>query len=100
MAGETWEAFRAASSDLHFGTEHGAEVDEENARMVKITLPPKFGLISKVITHAAPNLRGNPGTRKAIEFIHAKPIEYLERRLAANDILGDDELEAFLRLHD
>ena len=58
--------------------------------MVKITIPPKFGLIPKVLTHAVPNLRGEPGTRKAIEFIHATPLEYLERWMAANDVFGDD----------
>jgi hypothetical protein len=90
LAEETWEAFRAANTDLHFGTEHGVEVVAEVARMVKITLPPKFGLIPKVLTHAVPNLRGEPGSRKAIEFVPATPLEYLERWIAANDVFGDD----------
>lgn len=58
--------------------------------MVKVTIPPKFGLIPKVITHTVPNLRGEPGSRKAIEFVHATPLEYLERWIAANDVFGDD----------
>lgn len=66
------------------------EFDEEIDRMVKITLPPKFGLIPKVITHPVPNLRGEDGTRKAIEFIPATPMEYLERWIAANEVFGDD----------
>ncbi len=87
--GETWEQFKAAS-ESHLGTEHLVEFDEEIGRMVKITLPPKFGLIPKVLTHAVPNVRGEPGTRKAIEFIHATPLEYLERWIAANEVFGDD----------
>lgn len=46
--------------------------------MGKSTIPPKFGLIPKVITHSVPNLCGDPGTRKAIEFIHGTPMESLE----------------------
>ena len=90
MASETWEEFRRENTDLHFGTEHAVESDEDFERMVKITIPPKFGLIPQVITHAVPNLRGEPGTRQAIEFIHATPLEYLERWIAANDVFGDD----------
>ncbi|MFO1440198.1 MAG: hypothetical protein U1F81_17890 [Verrucomicrobiaceae bacterium] len=66
------------------------EFVEEIDRMVKITVPPKFGLMPKVLTHAVPNLRGEPGTRKAIEFVHATPLEYLDRWIAANDVFGDD----------
>jgi len=40
--------------------------------------------------HGVPILRGEYGTRKAIEFIHATPMEYLERWIAANDVFGDD----------
>lgn len=58
--------------------------------MVKITIPPKFGLIPQVLTHSVPNLRGEPGERKAIEFLPATPLEYLERWMAANEIFGDD----------
>lgn len=90
IAGETWEAFRRENLDLHFGTEHVVESDEAGGHMAKITIPPKFGLIPKVITHAVPNLRGETGTRKAIEFIHATPLEYLERWIAANEVFGDD----------
>ncbi len=34
--------------------------------MVKITVPPKFGLVPQVITHTVPNLRGEPGERQCI----------------------------------
>ncbi|MFM2142233.1 MAG: hypothetical protein RLZZ476_777 [Verrucomicrobiota bacterium] len=63
---------------------------DEGGRVGKLTLPPKFGLIPKVITHVVPNLRGEDGTRKAIEFIPATPMEYLERWIAANEVFGDD----------
>jgi hypothetical protein len=66
------------------------ELQEDLSRMVKITIPPKFGLLPQVITHVVPNLRGEPGVRKAIEFIHATPLEYLERWIAANEVFGDD----------
>lgn len=96
----SWEQFKDAS-ESHLGTEHLVEFDEEIDRMVKITLPPKFGLIPKVITHPVPNLRGEPGTRKAIEFIHATPMEYLERWIAANEVFGDDvKLTAVVRWAD
>lgn len=63
---------------------------DEGGRVGKLTLPPKFGLSPKVITHVVPNLRGEDGTRKAIEFIPATPMEYLERWIAANEVFGDD----------
>lgn len=96
----SWEYFKAAS-ESHLGTEHLVEFDEEIDRMVKITVPPKFGLIPKVITYSVPNLRGEPGTRKVIEFIHATPMEYLERWVTANEVFGDDvKLSAVVRWAD
>ena len=50
LAEETWEAFRAANADLHFGTEYGVEVDEEDARMVKITAAAMNHLTVRPIT--------------------------------------------------
>lgn len=89
-AAETWGGFCEGNADLHFGTEHVVESDEESARMAKITVPPKFGLIPKLVTHSVPNLRGEPGVRRAIEFVPATPLEYLDRWIAANDVFGDD----------
>lgn len=88
--GFTWEEFTQRAEDAHLGTEHLVEFTSESDRVIKITIPPKFGLIPQVITHAVPNLRGEPGIRHAIEFAHATPLEYLERWIAANDVFGDD----------
>lgn len=57
--------------------------------MAKITVPPKFGLIPKLVTLVVPNLRGEPSFRQAIEFMPATPLEYLDRWIAANDVFGD-----------
>lgn len=89
-ATEKWGSFCEGNSDLHYGTEHVVESDEESARMAKITVPPKFGLIPKLVSHPVPNLRGEPGVRQAIEFVHATPLEYLDRWISANDVFGDD----------
>lgn len=78
------------TEDAHLGTEHLVELTSDADRVIKITIPPKFGIIPKVITHAVPNLRGDPGTRQTIEFIQATPLEYLERWVAANEVFGDD----------
>ena len=61
--------------------------------MGKITIPPKFGLIPKIVAHPAVNLRGDPslpGHRQAIEIVPATPLEYLERWIAANHVFEDD----------
>lgn len=74
-ADATWEEFRDLEPDRHVGTEHIVELTDDLGRVGKLTIPPKFGLIPQIITHAVPNLRGEPGTRQAIEFIHATPLE-------------------------
>lgn len=66
------------------------EFADGSEHVIKLTIPPKFGLVPQVITHFVPNLRGQPGTRQAIEFVPATPLEYLERWIAANEIFGDD----------
>lgn len=69
------------------------EFDDEIGRVVKVTVPPKFGLISAVISTARVNLRDDPAIpafRQQIEFIHATPLEYLERWMAANEVFEDD----------
>ena len=61
--------------------------------MVKITVPPKFGLIPSVISTPRANLRDNPVVatfKEQIEFIHATPLEYLKRWMAANEVYEDD----------
>lgn len=59
--------------------------------MVKITIPPKFGLIPQVVRHPLVDLRspGAAGSRECIEFLPATPLEYLERWLAANEVFDD-----------
>jgi len=90
VPGLTWAEYCSATPGSPVTSEHRVELDEESGRMVKITIPPKFGLIPQVLTHSVPNLRGEPGERKAIEFLPATPLEYLERWMAANEIFGDD----------
>ncbi len=69
------------------------EFDDEAGRVVKITVPPKFGLIPSVISVLQANLRDDPAIppfRQEIGFIHATPLEYLERWMAANEVFEDD----------
>lgn len=59
---------------------------------MKITIPPRFGLIPQVVSHPIVNLRGDKSaysTRQAIEFLPATPVEYLSRWIAANDVYRD-----------
>ena len=61
--------------------------------MIKITVPPKFGLIPAVISVPQANLRNDPTIpplRKETGIVHATPLEYLERWLAANEVFEDD----------
>jgi hypothetical protein len=78
---------------MHYGTEHVVELSDEHALVVKITIPPKFGLTPRVLSHPVVDLRQGPakgGLRRAIEFVAATPLEYLERWLAANEVFEDD----------
>lgn len=89
----SWADFRRGNLDLHYGTEHVVESDEMGVQMVKITIPPAFGLIPKVVSYPTINLRADPdlsATRQTIEFLHATPLEYLERWIAANEVFDDD----------
>lgn len=66
---------------------------EPEKRYRKTTIPPAFGLVPKVLEIPVVNLRNDPSipaTRKAIEFVHATPLEYLERWAASNEVFGDD----------
>lgn len=87
-----WAVFRAANSDLHYGTEHVVESDEVGEQMAKITIPPAFGLAPRVVSHPLIDLRQDsvsPGFRQVIEFLPATPFEYLERWIAANEVFED-----------
>ncbi|MBL9116100.1 MAG: hypothetical protein JNJ83_13920 [Verrucomicrobiaceae bacterium] len=66
------------------------EFSEDTGLVGKLTIPPKFGLIPQVLSHSVPNLRGEPGIRRAIEFAPATPLEYLNRWIRANEVFGDD----------
>lgn len=92
-AGQTFEDFRSANPELRCGTEHLVEFDDEAGRVMKITVPPKFGLTPAVISTPRANLRDDPAIpafKQQLEFIHATPQEYLERWLAANAVFEDD----------
>lgn len=47
-------------------------------------------MLPRLRTHATQNLRGDPGSRKALEFSPATPLEYLQRLADGNDVFGDD----------
>lgn len=69
------------------------EFDPEERRYRKTTIPPAFGLIPQVVTLPVVDLRADPDkqpSRRAVEFLHATPIEYLERWRASNEVFGDD----------
>ena len=88
-----WAEFKATNTDLHYGSEHVVESDEAGEQMAKITIPPAFGLVPRVLEHPVIQLQGAknlPLIRQAIEFVPATPLEYLERWLAANDVFEDD----------
>lgn len=89
----SFEALKVSDQNLRIGTEHLVEFDSETGRVSKITVPPAFGLIPTVVSTPRANLRGDPSTppfRQQIEFIHATPLQYLERWIAANDVFDDD----------
>jgi hypothetical protein len=78
---------------MHLGTEHAVEFADDLELVGKLTIPPAFGLIPKVLSHPVVNLRNDPSlpaTRQAIEFVPATPLEYLERWIASNEVFGDD----------
>jgi hypothetical protein len=69
------------------------EFEDEAGRVIKITVPPKFGLIPAVISVPQVNLRDDPAIppfRNETGIVHATPVEYLERWQAANEVFGDD----------
>ena len=65
----------------------------EDGVVVKITIPPGFGLTPAVVSHPVINLRNEPSfpaERQTIEFLPATPLEYLERWIASNEIFEDN----------
>jgi len=93
VAGITWAEFKKTSVESHFGTEHVVEFSDNRELVIKLTIPPAFGLIPKVLSHPVVNLRDDPSlpaVRQAIEFVPATPLEYLERWIASNEVFGDD----------
>jgi hypothetical protein len=55
-AGQTFVSFR--ESEPHFcGAEHLVELNENTGRLVKITIPPNFGLIPAIVSTPRANLR-------------------------------------------
>jgi hypothetical protein len=75
------------------GTEHFVELAEGRSRVVKVTLPPAFGLISCVTSTPIANVRNAPSftaQRKQIESVRATPLEYLSRWILVNEVFQDD----------
>ena len=91
---QTWSDFQEYESNgMAFGTEHVVDWSAEISRVVKLTIPPGFGLTAKVVERPAVNLRNDPAlpaTHCGVELVKATPLEYLERWIAANDVFGDD----------
>lgn len=88
-----WIDLRQAEPGLWIGTEHAVDFSPEEKRYHKITIPPGFGLVPALLTIPVADLRSRPGSsssRRAIEFIHGTPVEYLERWRTSNELFGDD----------
>ncbi|MEO8615744.1 MAG: hypothetical protein ABI600_11435 [Luteolibacter sp.] len=81
----------AQCPDSRIGSEHVVDFDDNLKLVGKTTKPPNFGLIPAIVNLA---LAVRPGEaakhRKAIEFIAATPLEYLDRWQMNNEIFGDD----------
>jgi len=91
-AGQTFASLRESESRV-CGAEHLVDFNEDSGRLVKITIPPNFGLIPAIVSTPRANLRDDPeqpNFRQQIEFIPATPLEYLQRWLIANEVFEDD----------
>lgn len=87
-----WADFKKDNTDLHYGTEHVVESNETGDWMAKVTIPPSFGLVPRLVSHPRLNLRDDPSVptlRQSIEFLPATPLEYLKRWMAANAVFED-----------
>jgi len=92
-AGEPFSAFLLAEANLLCGAEHFVDFEETRSRVVKVTIPPGFGLVPCVTAPPRANIRNSPripSFREQIEFIPATPLEYLDRWLLANEVFQDD----------
>lgn len=61
--------------------------------MIKLTIPPGFGLIPRLVSRPAVSAaEGSSRDRVilAIEFRKSTPLEYLERWVCANEVFEDD----------
>lgn len=91
--GVPWQDFVGlAEEDAYIGSEHVVDFASHHDRVVKITKPPAFGFTPYLNSRPVVNLRGAPeipSARKSLEIYAATPLEYLERWIAANEILGD-----------
>jgi hypothetical protein len=88
-----WAELRQAEPDLWIGTEHVVDFFPSEKSYHKVTIPPGFGLVPALLTIPVADLRNEQplgNFRHAIEFIHATPLEYLERWEASNEVFGDD----------
>ena len=81
----TWQSLRDAK-DCFVGSEHFVDANPEIGRIVKITIPPAFGLLPGIVEIS----QGYGRVRSVIEAIDATPIEYLKRWIANNDVFQDD----------
>ncbi len=91
-AGQTFASIREGESDF-CGAEHLVDLNEDTGRLVKITVPPSFGLVPAIVSSPRANLRDDPAIpeiHRQIEFIPATPLEYLQRWLIANEVFEDD----------
>lgn len=72
--------FSSIQSTELVGSEHLVELDTNQHRVVKITIPKGFGLAPDLIRKPNPlyGLHDNEAEyRESIEFVHATPLEYL-----------------------
>ena len=89
----SWQEFETETKDfVHRGTEHIVEFSADSATVVKLTIPPKFGLIPGIHQRLKPNLRDptNPKIMFTVEFQQATPLEYLDRWMCSNDVFDDN----------
>jgi hypothetical protein len=92
----SWEEVILGDEELWLGSEHVVSFSEEQERVVKISLPGKFGFVPALRYFPIIDLRdSNPSAvRACIEYATGSPIFYLKRMETVNDVFFDDiELE-------
>ena len=80
-------------NDLDFdaiGSEHAVSYND-NTSLIKLTLPDTgFGLVPRVTQHRKLNIRtGEETFYQQIEFLGARPLEYLDRWALCNELFSD-----------